>query len=84
LVAIPSLDRKQEGSPTVRTRLKNYTQDLGKGGTILAVAGLVALWLLAALGTVRGAWHLYLTWAGFHAYVELLVFAVWLLRGRAR
>jgi hypothetical protein len=81
LVAIPELDRARPGATTLRTRLRLYVADCGVTGTLLLVLACLALLVYAWATSWWRATHAYLAWAGFHAYAELVLLGVWLVRG---
>jgi len=80
LVAIPELDRPRSGATTLRTRARLYLGDCGMAGTGLVVLGSLALLGLACATSWSRATHTYLAWAGFHAYAELALLGLWLVR----
>lgn len=80
LVAIPELERPRPGATTLQTRARLYVEDCGWAGTGLVVLGSLALVGFACATSWSRATHTYLAWAGFHAYAELALLALWAVR----
>ncbi|MCA9628044.1 MAG: hypothetical protein KC766_10270 [Myxococcales bacterium] len=80
LYCIPQSDTRAQGSPTFRMTCKGWLSDFGAFGLALLVLGSLAL-LLGATVDATGARHVYLSIAGFHAYLELALWVFLLRRG---
>lgn len=80
LYCIPQSDMRAQGSPTFRMTFKAWVSDFGVFGLALLTLATVALVLGATLNA-DGARHVYLSIAGFHAYLELALWVFLLRRG---
>ncbi|MGE0324244.1 MAG: hypothetical protein AB7K71_14420 [Polyangiaceae bacterium] len=80
LYCIPQSDSRAQGSLTFRMTLRSWQNDFGGFALALLCIATLAL-LLAASVNADGARQLYLTVAGFHAYLELALWVFLLRRG---
>ncbi len=80
LYCIPQSDMRAQGSPTFRMTLKSWLSDFGALGFALLAVATGALLLGATLNADR-ARNVYLSIAGFHAYLELALWVFLLRRG---